>query len=83
MTGGKLFVLLVYVVIALAYVFSRGTPYAGWIDWFIIAAIIVHALEVVFFFPLARRAKGSTLWHSTNVFIFGVFHPKAMIENAD
>jgi len=78
MSGGKIAALVIYAVLA-ALVLTQGGTTAGTVAfWVIVGLVVAHLVEVVVFFPLAKRAGGSLPGHLFQIFLFGVFHKKEL-----
>jgi len=76
MSAAKISILVGYIVLA-ALAFTMPGSNAGQIaKWLIVGLVLVHAIEVVVFFGLCKKAGGSLPLHLFNVFLFGVFHVK-------
>jgi uncharacterized protein YhhL (DUF1145 family) len=78
MSGAKITCLVLYAVL-LGLVFTQGGTTAGTAAfWVLIALGVAHMVEMIVFFPLAKRAGGSLPGHLFQIFLFGVFHKKEL-----
>ena len=78
MSVGKMVLLAIYAVLAALVIALPGTTAASVAYWIIITLVVVHLLEVIAFFGLARRAGGSLPGHLIQVFFFGILHRPEM-----
>ena len=74
MSSGKKGALVLYAILAILAITQAGTQIGAVVNWVIIGLVAIHALEVVIYFNLCRKAGGSLVGHLLNVFVFGYFH---------
>ena len=76
MSSGKKGALVFYAILAILAITQAGTQIGTVVNWVILGLVIIHALEVVVFFNLCKKAGGSLAGHLLNVFVFGYFHTR-------
>ncbi|MDX1734793.1 MAG: hypothetical protein R3228_10505 [Halioglobus sp.] len=74
MSAQKITLLVVYVILALLALTQSGGAVGVWSLRILVLLAVVHAVEVIVFFKLCRRAGGSLVGHLLQVFLFGVLH---------
>ena len=82
MSRGKIAALVCYVFLAILAVTQAGSTVGTFVNWIILALVVIHALEVVVFFKLCKNAGGSLLGHLFNVFVFGYLHTAELKASA-
>ncbi|GAB5450042.1 MAG: hypothetical protein Hals2KO_03700 [Halioglobus sp.] len=74
MSPPKIVLLLIYLALGLCALLQGGTPLGVWSLRILLLLAVVHAIEVVVFYKLAREAGGSLALHVLNIFLFGILH---------
>ena len=82
MSTGKKGALLLYAILAILAVTQAGTQIGSVVNWIIMGLVVVHALEVVIFFNMCRKAGGSLGGHLLQLFVFGYFHMKEIKQSS-
>lgn len=78
MSGAKIGLLVVYVVLA-GLAVTQGDSAAGvWSLRLLGVLVIVHLIETAVYFKLCKSAGGSFGGHLLSVFVFGVLHVKEL-----
>ena len=76
MSAAKMSLLVIYVVLAALALTMPGSDAGQIAQWLIVGLVLVHAIEVVVFFGLCKKAGGSLPVQLFSVFLFGVLHVK-------
>ena len=76
MSAVKISILVGYIALTIVALTMPGSDAGQIAKWLILGLVIVHAVEVVVFFGVCKKAEGSLPLYLFNVFLFGFFHVK-------
>ncbi len=78
MSMGKLSVVVLWIVLAVAFLAPAGSGYAYWGQLFFWLTLGAHVVECAVFFTKAKASKGSLASNLAMIFVFGLFHVREL-----
>ena len=79
--GAKIATLIAWIAILINWITPLGDAYTL-LHYTGIGLASAHAIEMLVFLPKARKARGNTLLHLLQLFIFGYAHNMALDAEA-